>query len=329
MMRRRSFLTLLGGATAAWPMVANAQQTARPRRIALLMNYTSENVTGQSYVSAFQQSMIALGWRPHDNLRMDLLWGGNDRDRWRRNVAEAMKLELDAIFVNGAIVFELQRVNVTVPIIFASVIDPVGAGVVASLSRPGGIATGFVQFDYTLASKWVQLLGELVPDIKRIAVLRDAAAPAGIGQWAVVQASCTLSGIEAVPIDPRNPSNIENGVASFAREPNGGLIATVGSSSSLYSQTIIDTAARHRLPTIYSNRTFAASGGLVSYGTDLLQQYRRAAEYVDRVLKGEKPADLPVQTPTKYELVINLRTARTLGLTIPPTLLARADEVIE
>jgi putative ABC transport system substrate-binding protein len=328
--KRRDFITLLGGAAAAWPLAARAQQGEHARRVSILMNAAADDSEGQSYVAAFQQGMQELGWSVGRNLRIDIRWGGDDADRWRRYAEELLGLSPDVIVAaGGAIVSRLQRVSRTVPIVFAQSIDPVGAGVVASLARPGGNATGFAQFEYSLSGKWAELLKDIVPGLKRIGVLREPANPAGIGQWAIIQAAATAAGMEVSPLAVRDPGEIERGVASFAREPNGGLVVAVGSSTTLHRGAIIASAARHRLPAVYAYRYFVTAGGLISYGPDLVGQYRRAAGYVDRILKGEKPADLPVQAPTKYELVINLKTARTLGLDVPPTLLARADEVIE
>jgi len=273
--------------------------------------------------------MQELGWAVGGNLQIELRWGGNDRELWRRQIAEVIALGLDAIVPAGAIVFEVQRMDRTIPLVFPQSIDPVGSGVVASMARPGGNSTGFTQFDFNLAGKWVDLLREFSPNVKRIGVVRDARAPAGIGQWAIIQAASTASGIEALPVDSSDAAGIERGLAVLAQEPNGGVVVTVSSSSSRFSGLIISNVARHRLPTVYGSRSYVVGGGLMSYGTDLVSQYRRTAEYVDRILKGERPANLPVQAPTKYELVVNLSAAKSLGSGVPPTLLARADEVIE
>jgi putative ABC transport system substrate-binding protein len=330
-MRRREFITLLGGAAAAaWPLAVRAQQPERMRRVGILMNAAADDSEGQSYVAAFQEGMQELGWSVGRNLRIDLRWGGNDADRWRRYADELVGHSPDVIVAAGGVIVSLlQRVSRTVPIVFAQSIDPVGAGVVASLARPGGNATGFAQFEYSLSGKWAELLKEIVPGLKRIGVLREPANPAGIGQWAIIQAAATAAGMEVSPLAVRDPGEIERGVANFAREPNGGLVVAVASSTNLHRGAIIASAARHRLPAVYAYRYFVTAGGLISYGPDLRAQYRHAAGYVDRILKGEKPADLPVQAPTKYDLVINLKTAKALGLDMPPTLLARADEVIE
>ena len=329
-MRRRDFIVALGGAAAAWPLTARAQQPERMRRIGILMNASAEEPEAQAYVAAFQQAMQEFGWSVGRNLRVDLRWGGDDADRWRRHAAELVALSPDVMLAaGGPVVSAMQRATRAVPIVFAQSIDPVGAGVVASLARPGGNATGFTQFEYGLSGKWAELLKEIVPGLKRIGVLRYSGNPAGIGQWAIIQAAATAAGMEVTPLGVREEGEIQRDIAAFAREPNGGLIVQVSASAIRYRDTIIASAARHRLAAVYPYRHFVAAGGLISYGADLLIQYRRAAGYVDRILKGEKPADLPVQAPTKYELAINLKTAKALGLTLPPTLLARADEVIE
>jgi putative tryptophan/tyrosine transport system substrate-binding protein len=333
-MRRREFISLLSGAAAApavlWQNSARAQQVERVRRVGILMNAVPEDSEGQSYVAAFQQGMQELGWSVGGNLRIDLRWGGTDSDRWRRYAGELVGLSPDVIVAaGGVIVAALQRASRTVPIVFAQAIDPVGAGIVASLARPGGNATGFAQFEYGLSSKWPELLKEIAPGLKRVGVLREPANAAGIGQWAIIQTTASALGMEVFPLGVRDPDEIERGIAGFSREPDGGLIAAVGSGTTLHRGAIISSAARHRLPVVYAYRYFVAAGGLISYGPDLLSQYRRAAGYVDRILKGEKPASLPVQTPTKYETVINLKTAKALGLTVPPSVLARADEAIE
>ena len=300
------------------------------RRVGVLMNASAEDSEGQSYVAAFQQGMQELGWSVGRNLRIDLRWGGADSDRWRRYAGELVGLSPDVIVAaGGAIVSVLQRVSRTVPIVFAQSIDPVGAGVAASLARPGGNATGFAQFEYSLSGKWAELLQEIVPGLKRIGVLREPANAAGIGQWAMIQGAATARGMEVSPLAVSDPSEIERGVAAFAREPNGGLVVAVGSGTTLHRAAIIASAVRHRLAAVYAYRYFVTAGGLISYGPDLLGQYRSAAGYVDRILKGEKPGDLPVQSPTKYNLTINLKTAKAIGVEMPPSVLARADEVIE
>jgi putative ABC transport system substrate-binding protein len=326
-MRRRDFFGFVSG-VATMPFTARAQE--RMRRIGILMNATAEEPEGQTYVTAFQQGMHELGWSVGRNLRVDLRWGGGDADRTRQYAAELAALSPDVIVAaGGPVIFAIQRATRTVPIVFAQAIDPVGAGVVASLARPGGNVTGFTQFEYSLSGKWPELLKELVPGLKRVGVLRDPANPAGIGQWAIIQAASAVAGMEVTPLALHDPGEIERNIAAFVREPNGGLVVPVSASAVRHRDVIITSAARHRLSAVYAYRHFVAAGGLISYGPDLLGQYRRAAGYVDRILKGENPADLPVQAPTKYDLVINLKTAKALGLTVSPTLLARADEVIE
>jgi putative ABC transport system substrate-binding protein len=325
-MRRRDFIAGFAGA-AALPLIARAQE--RVRRIGVIINASSDDEQAQAYVAALRQGIQERGWSIGGNLQVDLRWGGNDRERWRRTSEEWAGSPPDLIVAAGATLFAMQRAVRNRPIVFVQAIDPVGSGMVASLSRPGGGTTGFTQFDYNLAGKWVDLLREIAPGIKRIGVLRDPQAPAGIGQWAIVQAASTTAGIEPLPIDPRDREAMGRQTTAFAREPNGGLIVAVGSSASQHREAILASAAQHRLPAVYGNRNFVATGGLVSYGPDLVDQYRRAAEYIDRILKGEKPADLPVQAPNKYELVINLKTTKALGLSVPPTVLARADATIE
>jgi ABC-type uncharacterized transport system substrate-binding protein len=330
-MRRREFITLIGGSAATWPFAVRAQQQGgRVRRISILMNATSEEPEAQTYVAAFQQGMQEFGWSVGRNLRVDLRWGGGDADLTRRYAAELAALSPDVmIAAGGPVVSAIQRATRTVPIVFAQSIDPVGAGLVVSLARPGGNVTGFTQFEYGLSAKWPELLKEIAPGVKRVGVLRDAANPAGIGQWAIIQAAAAAAGMEVTPLTVINPGEIDGGIAAFAREPNGGLVVPVSSNAARHRDAIIASAARHRLASVYGYRYFVAAGGLIAYGPNLVGQYRLAAGYVDRILKGEKPADLPVQAPTKYELVINLKTAKALGLTVPPALLARADEVIE
>jgi ABC-type uncharacterized transport system substrate-binding protein len=326
--KRRDLIALLGGAAATWPLAARAQE--RVRRVGMLMNATAEEPEAQSYVAAFQQGMQELGWSVGRNLRVDLRWGGSDADLTRRYAAELAALSPDVVVAaGGPVVSAMQRATRTVPIVFAQSIDPVGSGIVVSLARPGGNVTGFTQFEYGLSAKWVELLKEIAPATKRVGVLREAANPAGIGQWAIIQAAAAAKGMEVTPLAVANPHEIERGIAGFARDPDGGLVVTVNARATQHRETIIASAARHRLHAVYCYRYFVAGGGLISYGPDLLGQYRRAASYVDRILRGEKPADLPVQAPTKYELVLNLKTAKALGLTMPDTLLARADEVIE
>jgi ABC-type uncharacterized transport system substrate-binding protein len=329
-MRRREFLCLLGGA-AAWPMAAGAQPSGRMRRIGMFMNLASDDPEGLSRNAAFLQGLQELGWAVGRNVRIDYRWGASnfDPDRMRKDAAELLALTPDVVLASTTpIVTALQQVSRTVPIVFAGAIDAVGAGIVASLARPGGNATGFNLFEYSIGAKWLELLREISPGMKGVAVLREATV-AGIGQFAAIQTAAPSFRVELQPIDLRDVGELEPALANFAGAPNGGLIVPLSILAITHRERIITLAARNRLPAVYSSRLDVAAGGLISYGPDGIDQYRRVAGYVDRVLKGEKPADLPVQNPTKYELAINLKTARALGLTVPPTLLARADEVIE
>jgi ABC-type uncharacterized transport system substrate-binding protein len=329
-MKRREVITLLGGA-ATWPLSARAQQPERMRRIGVLTAGTpADDADGQVRNAAFLQTLQQLGWTVGRNLQIDYRWGLGNADNTRRYATELAALSPDVILSTGtAAVGPLLQATRTVPIVFVSVADPVGAGFVNSLSRPGGNATGFIQFEYSLSAKWLELLKEIAPGVTRAAVLRDPALTSGIGQFAVIQSVASAAGVEVSPIHPRDAGEIERAVAAFAQSPNGGLIVTSSALSVAHRELIIALAARHRLPAVYYRRYFVASGGLISYGFDLVDQYRRAAGYVDRILKGEKPADLPVQAPTRYELVINLKTAKALGIDLPASVLARADEVIE
>jgi putative tryptophan/tyrosine transport system substrate-binding protein len=329
-MKRREFLTLLGG-VAAWPLSARAQQPNRMRRIGVLMSQAADDPTGPSRIAALAQGLQALGWTLGSNMRIDYRWGADNTGLFRKYSAELVALDPEVIFANaGSIVGALQEASRTVPIVFVTTIDPVGSGFVASLARPGGNATGFLSYEFSIGGKWLELLKEIAPGVTRVAVIRDQSVPAGLGGFAAIQTVAPSFGVELTPVGVRNAGEIERGIADFARGPNGGLI-TVGPPSSLavHRDLIIGLAARHRLPAVYSTRFFVANGGLMAYGNDPIDQYRRAASYVDRILKGEKPADLPVQAPTKYELIINLKTAKALGLTVPLALLTRADEVIE
>jgi putative ABC transport system substrate-binding protein len=328
--KRREFITLLGGA-ATWPLAARAQQGERVRRIGVLMNGDPADAELQSNLATFRETLQRLGWSEGRNVRFDIRGVvTSDSVRTRQYASELVALSPDLIVAAGVPqVNAIQAASRAIPIVFSQAIDPVGAGAVASLARPGGNVTGFTQFEYSLSGKWPELLKEISPRAKRMAVLRDPSNAAGIGQWAIIQAVATSLGLDFTPVDVRSEVEIERGIATIARDPDGGLVVPVSAASVLHRQLIISQAARHRLPAAYGYRSFVAAGGLLSYGANVNNQYRQAAEYVDRILKGEKPADLPVQAPTKYELVINLRTARALGLEVPPTLLARADEVIE
>jgi putative ABC transport system substrate-binding protein len=327
-MKRREFITVLGGA-AAWPIATRAQQGERVRRIGVLMNFAESDAIGQRFVAAFRQRLLELGWVDGRNVRIDLRWAAADFGRYRTYAAEIVALAPDAILggTTEAIV-ALKQSTRAVPIVFVSVIDPVGSGLVASLPRPRGNATGFMLFEYSLSGKWLELLKEIAPRVTRVAVLRDSAIAAGIGQFAAIQSVAPI-GMEVSTIDVRDASEVEPAVAAFAHDPGGGLIVTASAFATNHSQTITMLAARHHLPAVYPLRFLVEASGLISYGPELVEPYRRAAGYIDRILKGEKPADLPVQAPTKYELVINLKTAKALGLDIPASVLARADEVIE
>jgi ABC-type uncharacterized transport system substrate-binding protein len=330
-MKRRHFITLLGGAAAAWPLAARTQQPERVRRIGVLMASAADDSENQARMAAFLQGLAQLGWTDGRNVRIDTRWATTNADDLRRHAAELAALAPDVLVAatGTATVGPLLQATRTVPIVFVAVVDPVGAGFVASLGRPGGNATGFTMFEYGLSGKWLELLKQMAPGVTRAAVLRDAAIASGIGQFAAVQAVAPSLGVELSPVDARDVPEIERAVAAFANSGNGGLIVTPSPVANRHRDLIATLAARHRLPAVYGSRQYVAAGGLISYGPDLIDQYRRAAGYVDRILKGEKPADLPVQAPTKYELVINLKTAKALGLDVPATLLARADEVIE
>jgi putative ABC transport system substrate-binding protein len=330
-MRRREFIGLLGGA-AAWPLAARAQQPERVRRIGVLMYTTPDEPESQARVAALAQGLQEAGWAIGRNVRIDTRWSGGDVVRLRKDAAELVALGPDVLVAGvGPTTGTLQQATRTVPIVFAQGLDPVGSGFVRSLARPSGNTTGFNQFEYSLSGKWLELLREVAPQVSRVGVVRDVVGgPAGVGQWAVIQAFASPMGVELSPI---NLSVIggetERDMADFAGAPSGGLIVVVGTIATIQRDLIVALAARHRLPTVYPYRFFVEAGGLMSYGPNLIDLWRRAAAYVDRILKGEKPADLPVQAPTKYELVINLKTAKALGLELPQTLLARADEVIE
>jgi putative ABC transport system substrate-binding protein len=330
-MKRREFMSLLGGAAAAWPLAVRAQQTERVRRIGWLTGGSAaDDPDGQANDAAFLQALQQSGWTDGRNLRIDHRWGMGNADNIRKYAAELAALAPDVILAGGtSTMAALLQATRTVPIVFVNVADPVGAGFVDSLARPGGNATGFMQFEYDLSGKWLELLKQVAPGVTRAAVLRDPAISAGIGQFAVIQSVARSVGVEVSPVSVRDAPEIERAVAAFVRLPNGGLVATASALTLRHRELIIALAARHKLPAVYYRRYYVTSGGLISYGYDLIDQFRRAAGYVDRILKGEKPADLPVQAPTKYELVINLKTAKALGLEVPPTLLARADEVIE
>jgi putative tryptophan/tyrosine transport system substrate-binding protein len=326
--KRREFISLLGGAVAG-PLAAGAQQVERMRRIGVLTGLADDLET-QAHIAAFLQGLGQLGWTDGHNVRIDTRWAAGDADRGRRYAAELVALAPDVLLASGSSILEpLLKATCSVPIVFTIVADPVGAGFVDSLAEPGGNATGFLLFEYDLSAKWLELLKEIVPGVTRAAVLRDPTAITGIGQFAVIQSVARSVGVEVSPLNLRDAGETERAVTAFARSSNGGLIVAGSALATVQRNMIIELAARHRLPAVYSDRLFVASGGLISYGADLVDQFRRAADYVDRILKGEKPADLPVQAPTKYDLVINLKTATALGLDVPASVLGRADEVIE
>ena len=331
MSTRREFVTLLGGAAVAWPVAARAQQPPeRMRRIGVLMNSTADDVANRANVAAFRQVMVQSGWTDGRNVKIDVRWSGGDVVRLRKDAEELLGLHPDVIVAGfGPTTGVLQQLTRTVPIVFTTVVDPVGAGFVDSLARPGGNTTGFIQAEYTLSGKWLELLREIAPQVSRVGVVRTAGGIVGIGQWAVIAAFASPMGVELRPINVSVTGETERAISAFAGGPNSGLIVTVSDVATIQRELIIALAARHHLPTLYPHRFFVEAGGLISYGPDLLRLFRQGAGYVDRILKGEKPADLPVQAPTKYELAINLKTAKALGLDVPPSLLARADEVIE
>ena len=328
-MKRRDFVSLLSGA-AVWPLIAHAQQTEGVPRIGVLVSMTPDDTEGKARFAAFQQGLQQLGWTDGRNVRIETRWAGGNANDTRRYAAELVMLAPDVLVAAGSpAVGALQQATPTIPIVFATVGDPVGAGFVESLARPGGNITGFTVFEYVIGGKWLALLKEVSPHTNRVAVLRDLAIALGPGQLGAIQTAAPSFGMEVIPINVREPHEIERAITTFAKSSNGGLIVTGSPLAQLHRGLIISLAVRHKLPAIYFERFFVADGGLISYGPDFVDQYRRAASYVDRILKGEKPADMPVQAPTKYELVINLKTAKALGLTVPQSLLATANEVIE
>jgi putative tryptophan/tyrosine transport system substrate-binding protein len=329
-MKRREFITLVGGVAVAWPAAARAQQREQMRRIGVLNGLAPDDPRAQPQLAAFLQELQQLGWTEGRNMRIDTRFAAGNAADARKYAAELVALAPDVILsVGSASIGPLLEAARTVPIVFLIVPDPVGAGIVDSLSRPGGNATGFMMFEYSLCGKWLELLKEIAPGVTRAAVLRDAAIPAGIGQFAVIQAVAPAVGMEVSPVSVRDATEIERAVTAFAQSANGGLILTASASSALHRDLIITLAARYKLPAVYFERFYVAAGGLISYGPNFIDEYRRAAGYVDRILKGAKPADLPVQAPNKYELIINRKTAKALGLTVPQSILARADDVIE
>jgi ABC-type uncharacterized transport system substrate-binding protein len=327
--KRREFITLLGG-VAAWPLTAGAQQGERARRVGVLMTTGANDTVAQIRYAAFLQGLQQSGWEVGRNIRIETRWTGGSTDDHRKSAAALVALAPDVILAaGGAGAGLLLQATRSVPIVFVHTADPVGAGFVNSMSRPGGNATGFTNFEYGIGAKWLELLKEILPSLTRAAIVRDPAITAGIGQWGAIQAVAPSLGIDVIPVNMRDAAEIEHAIAAFAGSPNGGLIVTGSALAVLNRELIVTLAARHKLPTVYYERLFVFAGGLASYGADLVEQYRQAAGYIARILKGEKPADLPVQAPTKYELVINLKTAKALGLDVPTTVLARADEVIE
>ena len=327
-MRRREFIRLFGSIAVAWPLAAGAQTSGPVRLIGVLTGGSGPDSTAR--LEVFLRALAQLGWTENHNVRLDIRRGGGDIDDIRKYAAELAARTPDVIVtIGGPATGELLQATHTVPIVFTIVPDPVASGFVGSLSRPGGNATGFLQFEYRLSGKWLELLKEIAPNVTRAAVLRDSAAPAGLGQFAAIQSGAPPLRVEVTPVDVQNADEIESDVAAFARSSNSGLVVTSSTNALVNRKLIVSLAARLKLPAVYAQREFVAGGGLISYSADFLAQFRAAAGYVDRILKGEKPADLPVQAPTKYELVINLNTAKALGLTVPPSLIARADEVIE
>jgi len=321
--RRRELIALLSGAAAAWPLAARAQQREPVQRIGVFTNLAADDPESQARIGAFLQGLQQSGWTIGSNVRIDYRWGTTDYPRYHQYAAELVALGPCAALTT------LLQATRTIPLVFVGAIDPVGAGQVASLARPGGNATGFALFEYGLSGKWLELLKQLAPGVTRAAVLRDSGTAGGIGQFAAIQSVAPSLNTTLTALDVRDAAEIERTVTAFSHEPNSGLIVPLSGLAISHRDLIVTLAARHRLPAVYSYRPFISAGGLVSYGPDIVDQYRRAASYVDRILRGEKPADLPVQAPTKYETVLNLKTAKALGLDVPPTLLARADEVIE
>ena len=329
-MRRRDFLGVLGGAAFSWPPAARAQQREQMRRIGVLLPATADDAVFQARIGAFQQELALLGWSIGRNVRIDIHWASANASEIRKHAAELVALMPDVILATGdSTMPPLLQATRTVPVVFPVVNDPVANGYVDSLARPGGNATGFMISEYSLSGKWLELLKEIAPGVTRVAIIRDATNSSGIAQFGVINAMAQSVRVEVIPINTRDAHEIERDVAAFAHSPNGGLIITASGTGIRYRELIITLAARHKLPAVYFASFFVTSGGLISYGADLLNQYRLAAGYVDRILKGEKPADMPVQAPTKYELVINLKTAKALDLIIPSAVLSRANEVIE
>jgi putative ABC transport system substrate-binding protein len=328
--KRREFITLLGGAAAAWPLAARAQQGTRMRRIGMLMNRVADDPQSRLQVAAFQQRLQELNWTNDVNIRIEYRWGAGDANQYRKYAAELVALASEVIVaVGGTSVEALQEVTRAVPIVFVQVTDPVSRGLVANLARPRGNTTGFLQFEFAICGKWLELLKQIAPRVTRVAVLRHPGRFSGISQMAAIQAAVLASGIEFTPVDVREADAIEQTLKAFAQGANQGIIVTAAAKAEIHRGLIVDLAARHQWPAVYPYRVYVAEGGLISYGPNVIHEFRRAAGYVDRILKGEKAANLPVQVPTRYELVVNLKTAKSLGLEIPTPILARADKVIE
>ena len=326
-MKRREFIGLLGGAAAGWPLTGYAQQPEQTRRIGVLMSINADNAEARPRLAAFQKSLQQLGWT---DVRIDVRWGAGDKDRIRDLAAEIVSLAPDAILAAGSVPLEqLLRVTRILPIVFVHVVDPVGAGFVRTLAQPGGNVTGLMQFEYSVSGKWLELLKQVAPQVTQAAILRDPSISSGIGQFAVIQSVASTYGVEVSAVDVRDHAEIENALTILARQQNGGLVVTSSAVAVVHRRPIIALAAKHKLPAVYFERFYVIDGGLISYGSSNVDQYRRAADYINRILRGEKAADLPVQAPTEYELVVNLKTAKALGLTVPVALLARAAEVIE
>ena len=329
-MKRREFIGLLGGAAAGWPLAGYAQQPEQTRRIGVLMSINADNAEARPRLAAFQKSLQQSGWTDDRNVRIDVRWGAGDKDRIRDLAAEIVSLAPDAILAAGSVPLEqLLRVTRTLPIVFVHVVDPVGAGFVRTLAQPGGNVTGLMQFEYSVSGKWLELLKQVAPQVTQAAILRDPSISSGIGQFAVIQSVASTYGVEVSAVDVRDHAEIENALTILARQQNGGLVVTSSAVAVVHRRPIIALAAKHKLPAVYFERFYVIDGGLISYGSNNVDQYRRAADYINRILRGEKAADLPVQAPTEYELVVNLKTAKALGLTVPVALLARAAEVIE
>ena len=329
-MRRRDFIKVIAGSASAWPLLAHAQQGERVRHIGVLISLAAEDKEGQARLAAFLQGLQELGWIDGRNVRVEIRWGSGDGERARKYVVELVALKPDVILASGgSLVAPLLQATRTVPIVFTQTPDPLGAGFVENLARPGGNATGFSLFDYSMGGKWLELLKQIAPGVTRVAVIRDPETPQGVGQFSAVHSLAPSLGLDVSPVNAREPSEIERTLKAIAQVPNSGLIVTGSNIALVHRDLIIKLANQYKLPTVYPLRLFAVAGGLICYGAEAIEPHKRAAGYVDRILKGEKPADLPVQAPTKYELVINLKTAKALGLTIPPSLLARADDVIE